>query len=321
MRIGIAITLAAFAAAGCGAAGGGSSSSGGGGGGGTTNTTEVVAAGLAALAGAVQANATGSGAISQRFRSENFKFSRIAFLFDWFGYLRRADATVTTCNSPVANDSCVSSGVGAKSASYTSCTASGGNGYSGTTQLIFTSTTCLMTTVGNQATRSVDITRTGISGTSVTTSSSSHTDYRGNVISGGSVIQTTNTSTPTYSLNILGIHKERENGAGTELWDISVRTTSAMTITGNLTSSTRALSGGTLEVANNTSSLVAIFVPDGSITFDDTGTCCHPTSGSFDVIYSGTVSGTGTVDYSSTCGRATLTLSGSSTSVTLHGCE
>lgn len=277
----------------------------------TSTNNEAAADGLAALAGAVNAGATGSGAITSAAPPRRFLEKLLPF--------PSAYATVTTCGSPVANDTCSS---GAKSASYTACAISGSSQtYTGTVALAYSSTTCSLSSLNATVTRSLNVTRSGIFDTNVTTDSNPVTDYRGTVASGGVRLKVTNTATPTFQLDVLGIHKVRKSGSGATLQDVSIQTTAPFTVTGALAGGNRTVSGGTLVVAHNLARYVATFTISDSLTFSDAGTCCHPTSGTVSVTYSGAQTGTGTLQYSSTCGQATLSLNGNTTVLTLHGCE
>ena len=95
---------------------------------------------------------------------------------------------------------------------------------------------------------------------------------------------------------------------GTTLMDVDTRTTSAITVTGSARAS-RVLSGGSLEIINNTTSESCNFQPSG-VTWSATNCNCA-NSGS----WTGTCSSLGTFQMTITgCGLATIYYTQSGTS-------
>lgn len=147
-----------------------------------------------------------------------------------------------------------------------------------------------------------------------TTSSTSHTDYRGTTIGGGARI--TRTGLLSFALDILGTHKVRTRANGSKAFDVSVRTTQSVEGHGELDGD-RVLESGTIEVAHNQAEYVA------EITLDEvkfTTGCCYPTSGQMNVTYSGSISGTATVTFPS-CGTISFKKNDVTSTFTLAGCE
>lgn len=269
------------------------------------STAIGASAAVSALSSAISAG-LGTANISRESEEEVGWLDRLAPLFGE----PSAHALVTTCTALANSDNCNSK---TKSASYTDCPLTGGLTFSGTVTLSFSSVICALSS-GNTLTRTLSLSRSTIGGGKVSTSSASHLDYRGNVIGGGTV--TTNSS-GIYSLAIPGLRKLRTSGGNNTIYDISVRTTSAFTIS-DPTSTSLTVSSGSMEVIHNVAQYVAT-VSANALAYSYSS-CCYPTSGTLSVSYSGAASGSGSISFPS-CGKATLTVGSASTSLTLIGCE
>lgn len=224
-----------------------------------------------------------------------------------------ADATVTSCGRLAASDVCTNK---AKSASYANCfTGLNGTTYSGMVSLAYSDTSCALP-LNALVTRTSSIDRVTSNKSVVHTTSDSHVDYRGNTLAGGSSVSRTNSG---FNLTITGVHKTRTSSKGTSIYDVSVRTLSPITITDPSTTNI-IVNGGSLEVAHNNARYVATLTP--SNLFYNYATCCYPRSGTLTAVYSGAITGTAMITFSSTCGEATLSIPGGDTAtITMVGCD
>lgn len=116
------------------------------------------------------------------------------------------------------------------------------------------------------------------------------------------------------TFQILGLHL---TGSINETYDHTI-SSSALNVTGS--STTRALSNGTVTVQHNLAKYTAV-VTISNLTWG-LANCCHPTSGSFSTAITGSVTGTETLTFSDTsCGAASLTTtSGATSAITLGHC-
>lgn len=228
------------------------------------------------------------------------------------------------CGDSAMNDTCLQ---GKKMAIYSQCSSSSsGQTYEGTVTLDFSdSTACTTNDQGENVTRTLTLTRTlqysdfpRFNGTTLASTTESHSDYRMVAIGSGTRWTRVASSPDQFEMEILGVHKVLTNSKGREVYDISLRTTSAITVSGDIATQP-ILSGGTLELIHNTGQFVATIVPS-NLNYASPE-CCHPTSGSLSVSFSGKVEGTGTVTFQNTCGRATLNRNGVETPFAIHGCE
>lgn len=252
----------------------------------------AVTAGLAALAGVVQLGNDAGGAISG-----------VDSL-----------SVASTCGNPATTESCLS---GSQSIIYGSCSLANGVSYSGTVTLLYYDNSCSLATDGYWVKRTATLSRSGFLDSVFSTTTVAHKDYRGNDIGAGAELTKTSSG---YTVDILGIRKTRKTTTA-EIsvdYNISVRTTSDMTMTGSLNGS-RTLNSGEVEVINNTKTYVAKFTPS-SLVYSST-TCCHPTSGSLTFTYSGSVGGSAVVNFQSDCGVVEFVRGDITTSLKLHGCE
>lgn len=229
------------------------------------------------------------------------------------------------CGLSAATDFCATGG--RKSASYPNCTAGGSEQiYEGSVLLQYSDTSgCTLNDQGENVTRTLSITRTlqysdypRFNDTVLTTTTEEHSDYRGVEYGSGTRLTRVASSPDTFELEILGVHKVLTNSKGRKVYDVSIRTTTAVTVSGDV-GTDRTLSGGAIELVHNTAEYVATITPSG-LRYHSTA-CCHPVSGTLSVEFSGKVLGTGTITFSSTCGRATLDREGALTDLALHGCE
>ncbi len=226
--------------------------------------------------------------------------------------------TVSQCGVSAFADTCAS---GTKQASYSNCVSATGAKYSGTVTLgFFTSSagdpSCNLTSNGNYVIRTFDLTRSETT-IQLHATSATHTDYRGNSISGG--YKATKSGKDTYVIEILGSHRVAATAAGLEVYDVSIRTLSSVLL--DASSANQSLSGGQVEVAHNIAKYVAVFSPV-SLSFGSSN-CCYPSAGSINVEYAGSIVGKGTLSFDGqTCGNVSFAREGqSATTVALAGCE
>ena len=203
---------------------------------------------------------------------------------------------------------------GVKQAQYASCSlgASGGT-LQGQVQLSYSNASCLMSSVNDSVVRTYDLDLVGPRGGTVSVSSDSLPDYRNVVIGGGG--QLTKTA-GGWQIDLLGKHKILSYRAR-QLYSVSMRTLAPVQVTGTLARAGRTVSGGQLEVNHNLAGYTALFQANN---LQWTGTCCHPVSGSLDVTFSGSRSGSATVTFKS-CGLADFEKDGQTKEIAISYCE
>ena len=249
---------------------------------------------------AEEAVSTGIGAMSAAVIAENSSAS--------------ISREVTTCGSPAFGDTC-DVATKTRKATYTDCAIGASSlKYSGSVTLTYNRAACSMAVPDSTVTRTIELARDGLAGSTVNTSSSTHTDYRGTSIGGGSVITKTSDG---RTLAINGIHKVKTTSAGKKAFDISFRTTTAFELT-NVSENSLTVASGTMEVIHNLAEYTATFSSKDLVY--DSSTCCYPTSGTISVTYDGSVTGTGSVSFGE-CGTVTFTRNSVEKTVTLAGCE
>lgn len=184
---------------------------------------------------------------------------------------------------------------------------------SGTVNLSYSDASCGLNNTGDRVERSYDLALNGLAGGVLNISSASHVDYRGNTLGGGGRLTKT---AGGWLIEVMGKRKVFTRKSR-ELLNVSSRTISPITITGSLARAGRQVTGGSYEVIHNKAKFVATYSPN---TLAYSSACCHPTSGSLGVVYSGSVSGAATVTFNG-CGMANLEKDGLSRQITLDYCE
>lgn len=186
---------------------------------------------------------------------------------------------------------------------------------SGSVSLTYSSASCNILSIGDSVTRTYDLVRTTPWGATVTTTSNSRNDYRGHAISGGGKL--THSGALEYKIQIMGKNKYRNTAGGRAAFDVSLRTTSDITLSGSLSRAGRILDGGALEVIHNIGQYTTTIVPN-NVTYEIG--CCYPVDGSFDVSFSNS-SVSGTITFNS-CGQATISTSdGVNRDIEFYSCE
>ncbi len=220
------------------------------------------------------------------------------------------EAWASVCSRAVI-DPCVA---GVKQETYSACQLPYSNrSMDGVVTLTYSDATCSMASTGDKVERTYEVNIRGLEGGILNISSASHTDYRGNTLGGGGRLTKTNAG---WDIEVLGKHK-RFTRNSRELFDISVRTTSPISVAGSLSRAGRTVNGGAFEVIHNKAQFTATYQP---VNLAWSNVCCHPISGSLNVSYTGSVTGTATVTFNG-CGLATLAKDGLSEDLTLNYCE
>lgn len=211
-------------------------------------------------------------------------------------------AEATTCKDATTFSSCASNVI---TRDYNGCTI-GGATFTGTVDLTFTDSavdsTCQMTSAGHSVARNPDFTVTGRRSATLTVSK---TGTNGQVITRGS-------TAGNFTFSNDGIRRVFTL-AGTSLFDYTTQTTSDITITGS-DRSTRVMSGGTLRVSNNLTSVNCDYTPS-TVTWASTCNCA--VSGT----WTGTCSDSSTSTLTITgCGTATFDMNGESQDFAFDRC-
>ena len=238
------------------------------------------------------------------FRSEVDKVSIWSMLLG-------SQAQADTC--PRAYYASCSNGI--KSANYNGCTGSSGLiSLSGSVNLNYSHMSCTLASNGDSVTRTYDLKFVGPRGGNVSHSSSTASDYRGTSYGGGGKITQTALG---WDMDILGRHTSFVSGRGKELFNVSVRTLSSLKLTGSLSRSGRSVNSGQLEVNHNLAGFTAVLT---MANLQWSSACCHPTSGTINIAYSGSKTGSAVLTFGS-CGSASIVQNGQSQSVALNYCE
>lgn len=221
-------------------------------------------------------------------------------------------AYAAVCSGRAFNQACSS---GVRSISYSNCTiGSSSHTLSGNVSLTYSdSANCDIDTNGETVTRTYDFTRTTNWGAKIRTFSSSKTDYEGNTYGGGGRLTKTASG---FDLTVLGKHRTRTTAGGRAALDISMRTTSDISLD-QIARNNRTINGGTFVIAHNLAKYKVSLSPS-NLTY--TSSCCYPTGGTINVTYSGIISGSGSVTFTS-CGSATLSRDAESYDITFYSCE
>lgn len=224
-----------------------------------------------------------------------------------------SSATASNCGRAF-NQTCDNS-AGTKTASYSSCSV-GSRGFllSGAVTLTYSNNSCSLG-VGENVVRTFDHTLSGPHGGAVQTTSALRTNYRGTQLGGGGRLS--HTASTTWEMELLGKHKIGTRN-GRTLFDISAQTTSPLVIDGALSRSGRTISAGSIEVSHNLAQFSAVYAVTQPLVWNST--CCHPVSGALSAIYSGSISGQGTITFSG-CGSPQLSKDGRTRTLSIGYCD
>jgi hypothetical protein len=279
---------------GCGNAGSGSS----------TSAVDPVEASVESAATVVSGVADDQAGSSYAMRTEVPKPSIWALI-------RPLQAYADDCTRAI-NAACVS---GDKSATFNACDVPGTRRtFSGSVDLKFSDPACSMAVNGNTVTRTYGLSMIGARDGVYTLKSDTETDYLGASYGGGGRLTKT---VAGWDMDILGRHASFSRNSH-ELINISVRTLSPVSISGGLNRSSRVVNGGSIQVNHNLAGFTAVFSPSNLAW---SANCCHPVSGTLNVVYSGSKTGNATVTFNG-CGTANVAnAGGASSAIALSYCE
>jgi hypothetical protein len=178
----------------------------------------------------------------------------------------------------------------------------------GTTSISYSAASCSIL-----SSNIIDIAPNLTFGSSMSLSSASGTDYRGQTMGGGYGI--------SYSIiNLSASFAEPGThivNTSSNPFDYYSRTTSAFNVSVNVSDMTLNVNGGALELIDNSNQYVASLVAD-NLTFGTS--CLCPVAGSLNGTLAGNFSGSISVTFNS-CGSMTVTALGSSDTVSVSSCH
>lgn len=206
--------------------------------------------------------------------------------------------------------------VGVKSITYSGCQIGSAFSLSGDVTLTFSNNSCDLS-IGENVVRTYEHTISGPRGGAIQTTSDLRSDYRGTQIGGGGRL--TRTGANEWTAEILGKHKVGTRG-GRTLFDVSVKTSSPIAISGALGRSGRTVNSGVLEVNHNRAGFTALYSVVTGQPLVWNSSCAHPVSGQLAVSYSGSINGSGTVTFTG-CGIAQLSKDGSARTLSIGYAE
>lgn len=207
--------------------------------------------------------------------------------------------------------------VGIKTANFSDCSITArGFTLTGSVTLTYSNNSCALGT-GDSVTRTYNHTISGPRGGAIQTTSELRTDYRGTQMGGGGTLARTGAS--AWTLSIAGKHKIGTRN-GRTLFDVSARTTTPLAITSALSRAGRTISSGAVEVNHNLARFTATYTASTAQPLVWNSQCCHPVSGRLDAVYSGSLSGAGSIVFNG-CGSAELSKDGSTRTLSLGYCE
>ncbi len=202
-----------------------------------------------------------------------------------------------------------------KGVAYSGCTGrAGALAYEGSVQLDWTGDGDCVLDDGETVTRTAAVTITGPYGGTLAITSADGRNYLGHSFGGGASL--TQTSAGNWQVNIAGQHKTLRS-RGRAIYGVSVRTGTAVGVTGTIARAGRNVNGGTLVVHHNIAQFTATYAP---IDLTYSNFHCHPQSGSLAVTYSGSQTGTATVVFTGGS-SARISKDGINRNVTLEYCE
>ena len=193
---------------------------------------------------------------------------------------------------------------------------------SGFSQLKYSSTSCLLDSVGDKVTRTYDLQYTNSNNATAHIRSTSETfsdPITGESVTVGGGAELTHENNG-WSLNILGRNITFTRASGNKAIDLSIKTTSPIVGHGYRYDGSRVVESGTIEVYHK---LAKSKVTHRIHNLQYTTQCCHPTGGSIDLDYQGTSEAwSGTITFGG-CGTAQLLKAGAmnAENLELKACE
>ncbi|HEX4924111.1 MAG TPA: hypothetical protein VFV50_08495 [Bdellovibrionales bacterium] len=214
------------------------------------------------------------------------------------------------CAARAGDQACQS---GTRAYQYANCVLNqAGDQLAGESRLEYSNPSCSLEAPGASAVRAAALTRQSRAGL-IRVSTAPELDYQRRVTGGGAKV--TRASSGAFELDVLGLHKSLEGRYALSIRSLTPTTIS--TAAGLLERNGRVLRGGNIEVAHNAARYTA------TLALGDLGyqaSCCYPTSGRVDIRYTGTVSGTGSVNFTG-CGSAVFTALGRQTELQFRSCD
>jgi len=230
------------------------------------------------------------------------------------GLKRSLLGMVTDCSQSAFKDACVG---GVRTARYASCPIGDTTStLTGSVTLTYSQSTCSSFSIGDKVTRTLTVDRSNSDGTTTTTTSESRATYQGDLLGGGTAIST---NASDYSLGFLGVTKQKIDHTGGNIYIMNLKTASPFTMSSPQLS-TVTVSGGSLTVTHNLAYYTATVSVKTPLTYTY-ATCCYPTAGVLEANFTDGETGTDTLAFDTTCGKATYTRDGVSEEVDLIGCE
>lgn len=215
-----------------------------------------------------------------------------------------------TCTRPLS----ATCNAGVRSADYADCTTDSGT-WEGSISLSYSDNACNMANSGT-LTRELNLTLTRPLGAVITLSTDTSSDFEDNLIGGGSRL--TQISNTQWDLTVLGVHYRyrRNSNTNNDLFNITIHSDVDLEIQGGLDRSSRIVDGGELVISHNRSRYRATIVPT-NLRWDNE--CCHPVSGTLDITYSGTLTGSAEITYNG-CGTIRHTRENITETLALTAC-
>jgi hypothetical protein len=208
-------------------------------------------------------------------------------------------------------DTCIS---GEKSVEYNGCEVPNtSRSIEGNVLLSYSQNDCSLLANNDFVTRTYDIQISGARGGVVTHTSALQSDYNGNTYGGGGRLTKTAAG---WALEIAGRHSNFVYRSR-QLFDVSIRTLAPISISGSLSRATRLINGGQLQVNHNVTGFTSTITPNN---LRWSNSCCHPTSGSLSIVFSGSRTGSASVVFNG-CGTAVVNDGGQESNIELSYCE
>ena len=280
-----------------------------------TSSSEVIAG---AIAGSAGSSDNGGSVVAMNESAEPQKASK---LFALESLEPKAQASVCTASAQVMGAACSTTTM---TLALSGCTGTVG-AWNGSYLLTYNAAgTCTNANGGGLIAMgaSNSVTITSAAGVTLTTttpsgfvvSTDSNASGFSSSVGGGTAITcgATNCST-SRTVNILGVHRTLSNASSVKLFDHTLSTPTAFTITG--TGSGKQITAGSIQLQHNLAKFIATSTITTPLTF--TAGCCQPTGGSITTTFSSGKTGTETTTFGPTCGAATV----GGTAVTLSYCQ
>lgn len=158
------------------------------------------------------------------------------------------------------------------------------------------------------------------SGARISISSDAHNTWDGSSIGGGVHAEV---ASSVRTITFRGLQRTFYSATLVQIFNHSLETTtSPIQVSGSLATNDRRVEAGTMVLHHNRVkyNLAAEFDATDKVTWQS-ASCCYPTTGKINGTLSGALSGSVTLQFTSTCGQATFTNQyGASSTITLNQC-